>query len=156
MARLLRAVDGVRHQFLARAGFTQDQHIRRGVGHGLDPRQHRAQCGAAADDPAEVHRHANLLAKVVALPFEFLLEARDLAVGVLQPRFGPVALGDVLAGHQRADRRTWRASRSVWDDSSTSRTSPLRVTICRGTFRISPALMISRRRPTSGGGRRRS
>src|SRR5690606_18483663 len=93
-------MDHVRDELLADTGFALDQHAGVRLRDGLEAREHLLQRRALADDPAEVHRHLDLLAEVVALALELFPEPRVLLERGPELPLGLVPLGHVLRGDE--------------------------------------------------------
>ena len=89
-------VDDVRDELLADAGLALDQHARRRLRDGLEPREHLLQRRALADDAAVVHRDLHFLAQVVALALELVAQPRVLLERRAQLAFRSIARRDVL------------------------------------------------------------
>ena len=74
VAPLAAAVDGPREQFLAGAGFADDEDRRVGGRHALDFSQHVEQRRAVADDLVEIVLGANFLLQIHVFRFEAILQ----------------------------------------------------------------------------------
>ena len=74
------AVDGARHQFLAGAGFAEDQDRRVGRRDAIDRAQRRQESGAVADNLLEIVFVGNLFSQIDVLAFELRLQPADFFV----------------------------------------------------------------------------
>ncbi len=80
-ASLAAFMNGARHEFLARSGFTQQEHGRIAGSHGFHLTQDRPDRRAVADDVGKIHLAANLGFQIQLLLRQFVLQIGDLAVG---------------------------------------------------------------------------
>ncbi len=96
-------VDDMGDELLADTRFALNEHARIGLRHGLEAREHLFQSRTLANHLAEVHRHLNFLAQVVALELELLAQLGVLLECRAELPLRLVAFGHVLARNEQSD-----------------------------------------------------